>query len=117
MDAPPVADDVMRQISDIVNKILQINATQPGQRPIMLDEEDILLTVDFVIPALKRDKCALIEIDPPVTICGDTHGQFNDVIRLFENNGWPPATRYLFLGKFVHFFLFSNFHFLHFICR
>ncbi len=35
-------------------------------------------------------------------MCGDTHGQFYDVLRLFEINGVPsPGNPYLFNGDFV----------------
>ena len=41
---------------------------------------------------------SLVEINPPVIVCGDTHGQFNDVLRLFERGGFPATASYLFLG-------------------
>ena len=42
-----------------------------------------------------------LEIQAPVTICRDTHGQYTDLLRLFEVGAHPPETNYLFLGKYL----------------
>lgn len=39
----------------------------------------------------------IINIHAPATICGDVHGQFYDVMRLFEVGGQLPSTNYVFL--------------------
>ncbi|KAF3358934.1 Serine/threonine-protein phosphatase PP-Z like [Verticillium longisporum] len=44
---------------------------------------------------------ALLELDAPVKIVGDVHGQYTDLIRMFEMCGFPPSSNYLFLGDYV----------------
>merc|ERR1711991_349154 len=42
----------------------------------------------------------LLEITAPLNICGDTHGQYSDLLRLLEVGGLPPQSNFFFLkGK------------------
>ena len=41
---------------------------------------------------------ALLELEAPIEIVGDVHGQYSDLLRIFETCGYPPAANYLFLG-------------------
>jgi len=43
----------------------------------------------------------LLDLEAPLQICGDLHGQFLDLLRIFEHAGLPPERNYLFLGDYI----------------
>ena len=43
----------------------------------------------------------VVHVQAPVTVVGDIHGQFYDLIEIFKIGGYCPDTNYLFLGMFL----------------
>ncbi len=50
-----------------------------------------------------EDEPNLVTMEDPLTIVGDIHGQFYDMLKIFDNDvgGSPEETKYVFLGDYV----------------
>ena len=66
------------------------------------------LLADSVIEAicaktkeLLMQESNVVHVSAPVTVVGDIHGQFFDLIEIFKIGGFCPDTNYLFLGEIV----------------
>eukprot|EP01080_Neovahlkampfia_damariscottae_P007765 gene7765-12235_t len=86
-------------INVILTKLLEVRGSRPGKL-VNLSENDIKGIV-LKSKEIFSGQPTLLELEAPIKICGDVHGQYYDLLRLFEYGGFPPESNYLFLGDYV----------------
>jgi len=65
-----------------------------------LEETELKQLCDLVKEILMEES-NVQPVNSPVTVCGDIHGQFYDLVELFRKGGEIPKTNYVFMGGFV----------------
>ena len=91
--------EVEVNVDEIISTLLEVRTAKPGKL-IKLRESDILGLIRTV-KSIFMEQPMLVEVSSPVKVCGDIHGQYYDMLRLFEYGGFPPESSYLFLGDYV----------------
>ena len=88
-------DDLAEPISYDIDKFLeQLYQCKP------LKEKEVKFLIEKAKEILSKE--SNVQFVPcPVTVCGDIHGQFYDLLELFKIGGKCPETNYLFMGDYV----------------
>merc|ERR1712192_255229 len=86
-------------IDNIIQRLLEVRGSRPGKTVQMTEAEVRGLCLKSRELFLQQP--ILLELEAPLKICGDIHGQYTDLLRLFEYGGFPPEANYLFLGDYV----------------
>ena len=72
-----------KEVKFLCDKVLYLNKVIQQVKEILIKEENVH------------------RVNAPITICGDVHGQFHDLMELFNIGGRCPDTNYLFMGDYV----------------
>ncbi|XP_037673046.1 serine/threonine-protein phosphatase PP1-gamma catalytic subunit [Choloepus didactylus] len=94
-----MADIDKLNIDSIIQRLLEVRGSKPGKN-VQLQENEIR-GLCLKSREIFLSQPILLELEAPLKICGDIHGQYYDLLRLFEYGGFPPESNYLFLGDYV----------------
>ena len=86
-------------VDALIEKLLSVRGNKPGKQ-VDLKEDEIKFLIDQSLKIIKEQKM-LVELEAPLHVCGDIHGQYYDLLRIFEHCGYPGEYNYLFLGDYV----------------
>jgi serine/threonine-protein phosphatase PP1 catalytic subunit len=86
-------------LDSIIDRLLEVRGSRPGKQVQLLESEIRYLCTKAREIFISQP--ILLELEAPIKICGDIHGQYYDLLRLFEYGGFPPEANYLFLGDYV----------------
>ena len=86
-------------IDNIIDKLLSVRGKRPGHQ-VNLEEREIYFICEKA-QKIFLEQPVLLELEAPLKVCGDVHGQYYDLLRLFEYGQFPPDANYLFLGDYV----------------
>ncbi|MCL4150884.1 UNVERIFIED_CONTAM: hypothetical protein GTU68_054577, partial [Idotea baltica] len=95
---PPCGENVHKTLKCFVKRLICTEATPAGRFALRPSELEFL---SRHTTAALRPCPSLVRISSPVTVLGDIHGQFEDLLSLMRFFGSPPKRRFVFLGDFV----------------
>jgi hypothetical protein len=83
---PPIIEQGMEPVINITQRLLGVRGSPPGTMVRLSENEIKLLCVRARNVIMNQPM--LLELEAPIKICGDVHGQYTDLLRLFEYGGY-----------------------------
>lgn len=87
-------------VESIITKLLAVHRSTGRNKNVNLTQKEII-SLCTTSRQIFLSQPILLELEAPIKIVGDIHGQYSDLLRLFEYGGFPPLANYLFLGDYV----------------
>ena len=88
-------------IDEMITMLRGHKGTDRSGKHCRLEYDNVCTLIDQATAELERQP-TLLRLDAPIRIVGDVHGQFQDLLQIFETGGDPSeSTPYLFLGDYV----------------
>ena len=84
----------------IIESVIKSRSDRSIRIETLIQDKQILDILNDVDNILVKEPI-LLKIPPPVRVVGDLHGNIDDLLRIFETDGYPPNMKYLFLGEYV----------------
>ena len=88
LDIDKVIEDLLQSWNNKIGRLVNI-------------PESIIFQICQKAQKILSSQPVFLELKGPLHVCGDIHGQFYDLLRIFEYVGYPPNENYLFLGDYV----------------
>ena len=86
-------------LDSIIERLIDVQGIRQGKQVQLLERE--IQCLCSTAREVFMEQPVLLELDAPIRIIGDIHGQYHDLLRFFERGGFPPEASYLFLGDYV----------------
>ena len=97
-------DDINKdENNDNIHKIIKkLKKARRGSicQELNIKEDECNYVIDKAYGILEKEE-SLLKISAPLYICGDIHGQYYDLLRVFDILKYPPQSTFLFLGDYV----------------
>ncbi|XP_018494763.2 serine/threonine-protein phosphatase alpha-3 isoform-like [Galendromus occidentalis] len=87
-------------LDGILRRLLELRAPQGKLKDFRFTAQECTYVADKA-RAIFASEPIMADLEPPLTICGDIHGQFRDLLRIIAEDRMPPYRNYLFLGDYV----------------
>jgi len=87
-------------IDEILDKLVQVRKRHPSGQSVYYPQDIVLLLCNKA-RGIFMGQNMLLDLEVPLKLCGDIHGQYHDLLRIFDHAGFPPKANYLFLGDYV----------------